>query len=142
MDFQAPIHDLYIRKLQPQNSEEGFYLPILSEDDHLLRRFGATEIIHLKSNSKSKMRLRVMADEIWALLEGQVHFTWHDLRLTSPSHGCWHQLSCKEPTLVLVPFGVAFGQQTEESPALLLRIMTHLDDGHEGDREISWEEGE
>ena len=142
MNIQTTIHDLYLRKLTPQNLENGFSLPILSEDHHLLRRFGATEFIHLNPHSKNKMRLRVVADEIWALLQGRVLFTWRDMRSTSPTHNCQFQLDCREPMLLLVPFGVAFGQETAENPALLLRIMTHVNGEHEGDREISWEREE
>jgi hypothetical protein len=45
-----------------------------------------------------------------------------------------------EPTIVLAPFGVAFGARALDSPALLLRLATHDDHEHEGDQALPWEE--
>jgi dTDP-4-dehydrorhamnose 3,5-epimerase-like enzyme len=83
-----------------------------------------------------------VADEVWVLLEGEVEFVWHDLRQDYPSCGVWHRITRAEPTLVLAPFGVAFGVRALGGPALLLRLTTHADDdiASEGDQTLPWEE--
>ena len=67
-------------------------------------------------------------------LVGELH-----LRQDSPSKGHWHHLHAETPTLVLAPFGVAFGCRALKDPAFLIRLSTHTEGEHSGDREIPWE---
>ncbi len=71
------------------------------------------------------LRIRETADEVWALLEGRAEFIWHDRREGSPSYDLWHRLTSEEPTVVLVPFGVAFGVRAIGEEALFARLTTH-----------------
>ncbi len=119
------IHDLFIRPLHAEQEPEGSRLEVLRYSDHLLRRFGLAEVVFLKSAQVRPARLRIKADEVWALLEGKVDFSWHDQRSSSPTRGAKYRLSCDEPTLVLAPFGVAFQVRAVDGPAQLLRLATH-----------------
>ncbi len=56
---------------------------VLSDQDHLLRRFGQVQVIRKSPGRSETLCLREVADEVWALIEGQVEFTWYDLRQDS-----------------------------------------------------------
>lgn len=100
-------------------------LPLLRYSDHLLRRFGLAELHRLRERGERPAQLRPVADELWALVKGSVRFTWRDQRASSPTHGAHYELTCDQPTLVLAPFGVAFGFQALDGPAELVRLATH-----------------
>jgi hypothetical protein len=139
MNSPLPIHDLFIQKLETIEEDGRSRLPVLSYDDHLLRRFGYVEMVHIDAMSPKEMQVRAMADEIWALIEGRVRFVWKDLRKTSPTQEETFELIAAEPTLVLAPFGVAFGVEALNDQALLIRLATHVDGTQEEDRKVPWE---
>lgn len=141
MVTSLPIHDLFIQKLETNEDSGRTRLPILRHDDHLLRRFGFAEMIRLEPIPPDSMQIRAVADEIWALIEGKCRFVWKDLRQTSPTQGQAFEIIATEPTLVLAPFGVAFGVEAYDHQALLIRLATHADGVHEEDRAIPWETG-
>ncbi len=134
-----PIHDLYIRPLIAAETPRGKAWKLLAEDDHLLRRFGHVEVLQYKHSPAKQLVTREVADEIWALIEGEVEFLWHDLRPSSPSNGTRFHRHAAEPTLVLVPFGVAFGLHVLSPQAWLLRISTHKPGTHSGDQQLPME---
>jgi dTDP-4-dehydrorhamnose 3,5-epimerase-like enzyme len=136
---QIPIHDLFIRPITPVEDPNAIRWPALRDKDHLLRRFGQVEVIRAFPGKVATMTVRQVADEIWALIEGQVEWNWHDLRRTSPTYDHQYTLICDQPVLVLVPFGVAFGYRPIEDPALLLRLTTHAEDENQ---EVSPPQGE
>jgi hypothetical protein len=141
MSDAFPIHDLFIRPLA-QVEEPGITRwPALADSDSLLRRFGQAEVVRVSPDRAADLRLRRVADEVWALIEGTVEFAWLDLRPGSPSTGFRHQVTCARPTLVLAPFGVAFGMRALAGPALLLRLATHAesDPASQGDLTLPWE---
>ncbi len=141
MSESFPIHDLFIRPLTHVEEPGVSRWTALRDTDHLLRRFGQAEAVRISPDRPADLRLRPVADEVWALLEGEAEFAWLDLRPGSPSRGVRHQMSCAEPTLVLAPFGVAFGVRAIGGPALLLRLATHAsgDPASEDDRSLPWE---
>ncbi len=139
MKETKPIHDLYIRELTLEETNGLTKFHVLRDDDHLLRRFGQVQVIRKSPGRSETLCLREVADDVWALIEGEVEFAWHDLRRDSPSQDHWHHLRSETPTLVLAPFGVAFGCRALENPALLIRLSTHAESVHSGDREIPWE---
>ena len=120
-----PIHDLYTRPLRRKQDSEGSKLLVLRYSDHLLRRFGLAEVVFLESGQVRHSSLREVADEVWALVEGNVRFSWVDQRSSSPTSGAIYDLDCDRPTLVLVPFGVRFEVRAVDGPAQLLRLATH-----------------
>jgi hypothetical protein len=134
-----PIHDLYIKTILPIEEPGVVRWPTLRDADHILRRFGFAEFVQARPGLTSKFTVREVADEVWVLYEGQVEFHWHDLRQNSPTHNSRYRLICTRPTLILVPFGVAFGYQVLDGPATLLRLATHVEGVHEGDYQIPWE---
>lgn len=134
-----PIHDLYIKTILPVEESGVIRWPTLRYSDHLLRRFGFAEVVRARSELPLTLHVRVVADEVWALIEGQVEFHWHDLRKNSPTYDNQHRLICTRPTSMLVPFGVAFGYRVLDGQATLLRLATHVDGAHEGDYQIPWE---
>jgi len=133
-----PIHDLFICELTAEETDGSTKCHVLSDEDHLLRRFGQVQVIRKSPGRSETLCLREVADEVWALIEGQVEFAWHDLRQDSPSQGHWHHLHTETPTLVLAPFGVAFGCRALEDPAFLIRLSTHAEGEHSGDQVIPW----
>ena len=139
MNNQFPIHDLFVRKLEVHDEGRGIRIPLLSFNDHLLRRFGFVESVHLEPGHLRKMQVRAVADETWALIEGKVRFGWIDLRPSSPTNGQKYNLISDTPILVLAPFGVAFGVEALEKPALLLRLASHTEGVHGDDYNIPWE---
>jgi hypothetical protein len=125
---RLPIHDLYIRTLEPRPSATGLSLTLLRHSDHLLRRFGFAEHLELEEGAQLAHPPRPVADEAWALVRGQVEFTWEDLRKDSPSFGQTHRLRTDVPTLVLVPFGVALRVTSGAASTALVRFSTHEDE--------------
>jgi hypothetical protein len=134
-----PIHDLFIRQIPIKQEGATTRWTALQDGDHLLRRFGLAEVVRAESNHQPSLQVRSVADEVWALLEGQVEFFWHDLRQDSPTHGEEHHTTCENPTLVLAPFGVAFGFRALAGSALLLRLASHAEGAHDGDQRLPWE---
>jgi hypothetical protein len=141
MKSNFPIHDLFIRKLSAIEQHGEIHIPILAFDDHLLRRFGFAESVRLEPEHQSDMKVREVADEIWASLGGEALFRWRDLREESPSYEQCYERMIQEPTLALIPFGVAFGVQTFNKPVHIIRFSTHLEGLHDGDRNLPWEAG-
>ena len=136
MHQDPPIHDLVIRPIPAIEDPHSQRWIALRETDYLLRRFGQVEVVRVSSRALSTLHLRHRADEVWALVEGAVEFTWRDMRENSPTFENTHQITCHMPTQVLVPFGVAFGTRAVDGAALLIRVSTHIDDSHESDRVI------
>jgi dTDP-4-dehydrorhamnose 3,5-epimerase-like enzyme len=134
------IHDLYARPLKPQTDERGERWGLLRFEDHLLRRFGLAELVRTTPDAPAALRARSVADEVWILIDGKVEFSWHDLRPGSPTEGRKDRLACTEPTLVLAPFGVAFGYRALEGRASLFRLATHGESGAEDIRLLPWED--
>jgi hypothetical protein len=123
-----PIHDLFVKPLLREATPAGWRLPVLRYADHLLRRFGLAEELELEPGQSLGPQLRLVADEVWALVEGRAEFTWEDRRPGSPTQGSQHSLRCEQPTLVLAPFGVTFGCRALEGPARLIRLASHAPD--------------
>lgn len=129
MPDSHPIHDLFIRPLQVEKTPQGSAMTVLRYSDHLLRRFGLAEVLVLEAGEQRKASTRELADEVWALLRGTAEFEWQDLREDSPTRGQSYRIRCDRPTLVLAPFGVAFGIRCLDGPTELLRLATHEDEG-------------
>lgn len=127
-----PIHDLHIQPIDPAPVEGGELLPLLRYSDHLLRRFGAAELVRLPAGGERQQAPRPVADEVWALVRGTVQFEWEDRREGSPTSGARFELKCDRPTQVLVPFGVAFAVRALDGPAELVRLATHENDPPDG----------
>ena len=134
-----PIHDLFVSEIELIEMDGQIRIPILSFQDHLLRRFEFAESILLDPKYRTDMKVRNVADEIWVSLSGKVQFTWLDMRIDSPSYGSRYEIQADKPTRVLAPFGVAFGIQTLDEPVHLIRFSTHPEGEHEGDQVIPWE---
>jgi len=124
-----PIHDLFVRELFYQEGMDLHRLPVLNFEDHLLRQIGSAELISAETGYSSISSLSDTADEVWALLRGKVTFFWKDERTISPTFEGEYVQMADTPTLMLVPFGVAFRYQVEDGEALMLRFTTdsHFD---------------
>lgn len=120
-----PIHDLFVKPLQAAETGQGEVLPLLRRSDQVLRRFGLAELHRVQAGKRRPSSVRSVADELWALIAGSVEFDWDDRRQGSPTRGETYRLRCDQPTLVLVPFGVAFGITALDGPAELVRFSTH-----------------
>jgi len=123
------IHDVVVLRLPAQPLGRGVdRRTALSYSDHLLRRFGQADIVHLERGGRLERNEEETADEVWVLIDGEATFEWEDLRSSSPTSGGKASLNAQEPTSVLVPFGVAFRVISGDRPAILLRLSTHADD--------------
>lgn len=109
-------------------------LTVLSEHDPLLRRFGQVDMVDLDVNHPQTI-LRKKADEVWAVLEGEAHFSLEDLREDSPTFGAELTLVLDASIYraVLLPFGVACRVETP-AHALCLRLTTHADGSNPEDQ--------
>jgi dTDP-4-dehydrorhamnose 3,5-epimerase-like enzyme len=130
------IPDLLIEQLQIEIEGTHEFLRLLSFDDHMLRRFGQLDLIRKEPGNLDDLYLRVVADEVWFMVEGAVRCICRDMRPGSPSQDQEVAFELSTPTRVLVPFGVAFGWQAIGSSALMLRCSTHQDGDHQEDRAI------
>lgn len=119
-----PIHDLYITELSYSENKAGRRLQILSQSDHLIRRFGQLSFLILKPMGILSTERNPAADEIWALVEGQAIFHWHDTREDSPTLGEKFSQRYNSPTGVLVPFGVTFSFEVEAEGTMIIRISS------------------
>lgn len=107
---------------------------LLSERQHILRRFGQIERrVHTQGETVPFAR-RTIADEIWIPLLGPVTFHLHDLRPDSPSYrsDVVVELDADDPSGLLIPFGVAYAYRVHRE-GILLRVSTHADDTHPDD---------
>jgi hypothetical protein len=113
------IHDALVTDLAPAAGR----LPIVSFEDHILRRFGAADILRL-SGGEAVRALRASADEVWVLVEGAAHFLLEDTRPDSPTYGLRPHIQASRPTRLLLPFGVRLEVRADPE-ALLVRVMSH-----------------
>jgi len=123
------ISDMVVRNLDWRNGT----LTVIKESDHLLRRFGEVDVVKVEPRGAVQV-FRQQADEIWALLSGQVSLHLQDQRQDSPSQGAEVDLDISQdsPQAVLIPFGVLC--KVFSTPgATLVRISTHQDGSHPGD---------
>jgi hypothetical protein len=121
---ELPIHDLYVEAIQTEQSATGSQGTIYDRSNHLLRRFGQVSFLTLEPSGRGELSGNDIADEVWALLSGEVVFEWFDERVDSPSRGASYQAHLTTPGLVLVPFGVRFSFEVGQAPTTLLRISS------------------
>jgi dTDP-4-dehydrorhamnose 3,5-epimerase-like enzyme len=133
------IPDLLIERLEIDGEGSHEFIRLLSFDDHMLRRFGQFDLIRKEPGDLEELSFRVVADEIWFLIEGAARCICRDLRPGSPSQDQEVAFELSTPTRVLVPFGVAFGWHATGSSTLMLRCSTHQDGDHPEDRVIPFE---
>ena len=140
MDDQNPLYALLLRPLQSQVTTDGVHLPLIRESDHLLLKMGELALVTKDPDANESMIFREVADELWFHIDGVVEFKCKDLRNASPTFENSFITTLDEPTLILVPSGVAFGLRAIENPATLIRLSTYEVGSHEQDRVIPWEE--
>lgn len=134
------IHDVLIRPLEVRLPDAGSRITLVRFADHLLYRVGLVEMIKLQPGHLPQLVERSEADEVWALVAGACTFAWVDRREDSPTRGQRQLHSANAPTLVLAPFGVAFGVATD-SEATLVRLATHDEAEDSGTAVLPWPEG-
>lgn len=103
----------------------------------LLHRVALVDIWQLASDQRTGFRVRPAADEVWLLLAGDCTFAWQDHRASSPTRGSTHWHHASEPTLVLAPFGVAFGILSH-SDSRLVRLATEDGQADGGGQPAAW----
>ncbi|MCW5876864.1 MAG: hypothetical protein KIS85_08275 [Anaerolineales bacterium] len=124
------IHDLLLFPLQ--QGEEA--LTLLSNQQHLLRRFGQLDLLTLHPGAPLDVGLRGEADRFYFALDGRVELQLEDRREHSPTRGAALALTldAAEPHGLLLPFGVACTLLAIASARLLL-LSTHSET-HPGDQ--------
>lgn len=115
-------------------------LILLKDEDHLLRRFGQAEVRQVSEQDGEFFTIRAIADEIWALLDGNANVILIDKRAKSPTEDQALKLRFDEEKLkgVLIPAGVAYAIFADEA-ARLMRICTHADGTHDEDQILAAE---
>lgn len=119
------IHDIWVQPLPTVRSDGGTHWKLPEGLAPWLRRYGEAEVVRMASGASLGPRVRRVADEVWALLDGEVDVDLVDERDNSPTRGGSLHIHLSEPTLVLVPFGV---QGRLSSPSLrswIVRMATH-----------------
>lgn len=136
MPSEYPIADMLVFPLKQHHGK----LTLLSNRDHLLRRFGQLTLIDLASGEKREASVRAEADRFFFIIAGSATIDLIDLRDQSPSRGKHAEvnLSYEEPCGVLVPFGVAC-TVTAANSARLIELSTHSED-HPSDRTLADDE--
>ena len=116
---------------------------VLSEDDHLLRRFGQVDVLRFEQDSKLTTHRQEGADEIWAIFSGAVELVLTDMREESPTNQTKMEISLAEeiPRGVLIPFGVNAELYCRQ-PGLLIRLTSHADGLFPGDQIFVLKENE
>ena len=130
MENEREILDMIILELAWHNG----ILTVIREDDHVLRRFGQVDVVKVSNGSALEI-WRQKADEIWAVISGEVRFSLEDRREDSPSGGVNVELELSKdvPQAILVPFGVTC-KVSSTGDAILLRIGTHQNHAHAEDQ--------
>jgi dTDP-4-dehydrorhamnose 3,5-epimerase-like enzyme len=106
----------------------GQVLTALTENNHLLRRFGQVDYIHLEGQGEGLEIFRQEADEVWVVVEGHARFSLLDRRQDSPTLNVQNiiDLSADDPHALLVPFGVLCRVSTIMG-GKFIRMTTHED---------------
>jgi len=114
--------------------EQGRGLGILYEDDHRLRRFGCLEVVDIEAGESLGPVERGEADEVWALIDGEVEFHCIDKRVGSPSeaHEVLLPVGKDDGEGVFIPFGVRL-EIRAITQARLVRVASHKDGSHPKD---------
>lgn len=122
MQNQATISGLTIFQVKQEKDHQI----LISDSDHLLRRFGQLDLIHLNKDQKYEYRQRKIADEIIFVDQGNLKLEVLDLRSASPSTGVRLTVNIQESSMdaILIPFGVAYSLSTPNS-ARVIRLATH-----------------
>jgi hypothetical protein len=129
------IQDVIIKDNEWQND----IVQILNETEPFLRRFGQCDFVAIAPGESVEF-LRQKADEAWTVLYEKANFILEDTRPDSPSYQVREGIELYADTAqtILIPFGVSCTILTEEwHNSHLLRLTTHQDDTHPGDKTIS-----
>jgi len=129
------IHDLVLHKISWNDYTQ---LTIVQKTDPLLRRFGQCDLVMLNLNQSVEI-YRKKADEIWAVGLGEVEFDLIDDRSDSPTYQAEDLVMIKGgmPTSVLIPFGVICRITGKAESSVLVRLTTHQDGTHQGDKTLN-----
>ena len=113
------ITDLLITPRNDQNL-------LLSEDQHLLRRFGAIYSHFLQGGETLQFNATNESDEIWNLISGDGIIKLVDKRERSPSNGLMDEIALSEnnPMSLLVLFGIE-KNFSAISNCHIIRVVSH-----------------
>ena len=138
--FEHPIHDMILLQRTKEGSPGVNLWPVLSFNDHLLRRFGFIQAIQIEPEHSIRPRVRELADELIFMLDGMITACLKDLRTESRSAGVIFRAALSAGDLLLIPFGVAFKCQAGSLGSTFLRISTHEEDDSAPVHSIDWED--
>lgn len=107
-------------------NRNGQGLTIISEKDHVLRRFGAVRVNSLTTGEILELVVGDSADLILYTLSGKILLRLTDYRKQSPSSGVKISLemSALNPQSVLIPFGVNTQVEAIDDVQIIV-IATH-----------------
>jgi hypothetical protein len=124
MPTEYSIADMHVFPLKRQAGR----VSLVKDNDHLLRRFGALELIDLASGEQTEFTSRAEADRFLFPVSGEFMVNLVDLRESSPSKGKRTEIRVKsdEPQGILIPWGVACSLSTSNASRLII-LSTHSD---------------
>lgn len=139
------IEGVQLLPLKKHRSENGWFLEYLrltgGRAENLPREFEVRQISvsHAAPQRINAFHLhpKLVQNEIWTVIFGQLLVWLVDCRADSPTHGAARKvlLTAEEPALLSIPAGVAHGYKASGEGALLLYAMDqqfNADDPNEG----------
>lgn len=120
--------------LMPLSTDSDSWV-LLSEEQHLLRRFGEVELV--SGGQRMTYRARSRADEILIAISGHCSVELVDIRRDSPTRTVHEavMLAAEVHKSLLIPNGVAYRIRGEQN-CRLVRITTHANQGTDSAFEI------
>jgi hypothetical protein len=125
LEGPLPIHDMVFRRLPTDSTKDRDRWLLPGVHEPWLRRYGEAEVIRLAAGVRLPPRQRKVADEVWALLEGEIELMAIDQRPDSPTRGAALHQRLSAPTFFLLPFGVRLELGSPGRSSWVVRMATH-----------------
>ncbi|MBN1778711.1 MAG: dTDP-4-dehydrorhamnose 3,5-epimerase family protein [Candidatus Buchananbacteria bacterium] len=136
------IKELKVRRDIPDtpdsNTQAGFLMEVLRDDDNLLKKFGQTTFTVAYPGTIKAFHWHKKQDDLWFVATGKAKVVLHDLRDESPTKGETQIIyaGVDDYKLIVIPVGVAHGYQVVgDEPVLLFYHTTESYNATEPDEQ-------
>ena len=120
------------------NTQAGFLMEVLRDDDNLLKKFGQTTFTVAYQGTIKAFHWHKKQDDLWFVVTGKAKVVLHDLRAESPTKGQTQVIyaGVDDYKLIVIPVGVAHGYQVvSQQPVLLFYHTTESYNATEPDEQ-------
>ncbi len=126
------IKELKVHKDIPdraEDSDKGFLMEVLRNDDNLLKNFGQTTMSVAYEGTVKAFHWHKKQDDIWFIASGKAKIILNDQRKDSPTYGQTDIILAGENDykIVLIPIGVAHGYKVLSKEPVMLFYHTTLE---------------